>query len=147
MNSKTQVRIKEAKATTISQCQGTNLQHKKETSFRRDRIRSTAPQNSTKRILPCSLPPSQCCHQVSLSSSSVAKSFAAVPLRRAPWLQMQHVDVLAGTSGAMTGAGWHHRLDDVPLHCLALGPVRSPPLLTKRGICLQGFRERRMRAS
>ena len=79
-NSKTQAKkLKKPKLLTISQCQKTNLQHKKQTGiFWGHRIQDpqrfrTAPS----RILPCSkasksLPPSQCCHQGSLSSSSVA---------------------------------------------------------------------------
>ena len=79
-NSKTQAKkLKKPKLLTISQCQKTNLQHKKQTGiFLGHRIQDpqrfrTAPL----RILPCSkasLPPSQCCHQGSLSSSSVANS-------------------------------------------------------------------------
>ena len=77
-------KFKKPKLLTISQCQKTNLQHKKQTGiFLGHRIQDpqrfrTAPL----RILPCSkasLPPSQCCHQGSLSSSSVA-NLKALPL-------------------------------------------------------------------
>ena len=68
-------KIKKPKSLTISQCEETNLQNKnKEAFFWSHRIQDPRRFSySTKRILPCSLPPSQCCHQCALSSSSVAK--------------------------------------------------------------------------